>query len=377
MDTVLYCALKKTSLINELIYSIASIQHIKTNKCDIRFVIVTDMPDLLLMEINKQQIVLKDNIIIEPISQELLAQWVGLTKYIFKGKIYTLQYYMQKYSSNVLMIDCDMFAVKDFKFLFESINKHEFVMYGKNTLDIKHLLNEEALINNIYYDNSYTPGTFYHQSGVIGMHYDYKYLLDKILWLNDAIFDVTQFNSSEELAVYEVLKNENKIINADRYFKNYSFSFYGRYFLAYALNCFAGNDLEELKCFLEILSIDIDSFFQTPLFYDELNIFMQIANYFIRHAGMDYLDLLSDAIIYGIIKNTSEEKRNYKQIFNKFAPIFQQALEKRKSDNTPFSLNKEQIQNIYKKHKYTSLEQLIEAIRREKAEGLDTRGEQS
>lgn len=365
MNTILYCALKRKSLINELIYSITSIQHI--NKYDYRFVIVTDMPDLLYMELEKQQVIIKNNIFIETINQKLLNQWLGVTKYIFKGKIQTLKYYMEKYSSNVLMIDCDMFAIEDLQPLFESIERHNFILYGKNTLDIKHLLNENALINNIYYVNPYTPGTFYHQSGVIGMHYDYKYLLDKILWLNDVLFEVTQFNSCEELAIYEVFKSENErvIINADQYLKNYSYNFYGRYFLAYALNCFAGNDFEELKQFLEILSIDVDCFFDTPLLYKELNIFIQIANYFIRHASVDFLDHLSDAVILGVIKNNGKDKRKYKQIFHKFEPIFRAALDQR-SRNTQFSLSKKQIQKIYIKHKYNSLEQLMEAIRYEK-----------
>ena len=212
MKYILYCAIRKKSLINETLYSIASINTVaKINQYTI--VIVTDMPECFKQELRKKFFLNFNNIIIEPVSKAMVDNWIGESQYIYRVKIKAIELFFYKYKDNVCFLDCNIFVKRDFDSLFDLIDQNYFIMFDQ------YVINNREIIKILF--PNYRPGTIdyikhdyievntanqhykisldssFFLSAVLGINYEYRALLSQVLQFNDNLFNITGFSSSE------------------------------------------------------------------------------------------------------------------------------------------------------------------------------------
>ena len=102
IKTIVYCAIHKRTLVNEVLYSILNVAEVCCDIENYRFVVITDMPEEFKLVASIVKMRLGMPIIIEPISKAITENWLGPYRYVYRLRIKALQYYYSKYQENAL-----------------------------------------------------------------------------------------------------------------------------------------------------------------------------------------------------------------------------------------------------------------------------------
>lgn len=276
MSSIIYLALKKDIYIRETVYSILSlVNQQQFNKGKLRIIIMSNYAKNLFNPVlsfkNVEYIELPDKII---------TDWLN-TDYIYIVKIKALRYYFQMYHDKVLFIDSDTIFLSPLDSLFESISDKKFIMdfpCVKNYKDIINSDKEYQLKDDKIYSKSerqffcYMDSHGYldpekkyplnltvkpSNSGVIGMTYENRYLLDEVEELTNVIWDQHKYISAEEYAFSYIFSNNGEIEYANKNVFHYWRYKVARLLVAHCLGFFY-DDEDELKYKKLLKFLDID-----------------------------------------------------------------------------------------------------------------------
>ena len=134
MKTIVYCAIHKRTLVNEVLYSILNVAEVCCDIENYRFVVITDMPEEFKLVASIVKMRLGMPIIIEPISKAITENWLGPYRYVYRLRIKALQYYYSKYQENALFIAANMIVLQDLSVLFEWMDEGRRIMYQQGLL---------------------------------------------------------------------------------------------------------------------------------------------------------------------------------------------------------------------------------------------------
>ena len=84
MKTIVYCAIHKRTLVNEVLYSILNVAEVCCDIENYRFVVITDMPEEFKLVASIVKMRLGMPIIIEPISKAITENWLGPYRYVYR-----------------------------------------------------------------------------------------------------------------------------------------------------------------------------------------------------------------------------------------------------------------------------------------------------
>jgi len=307
MNYILYLAFNDLNVISEAIYSIHSYFYIARNNIDqnARIIVYSDK-----IEHFKEAFPDNEHIIFENISQEMINDWLGEKKFIYRLKIKVLIDFIKKYNSNVILVDADTFFIESVKSYFEKLEKNDVAImyYNENKLEqkINYVKNFEFKFeeNNTFYEyledsNILSDGNNQYQiphstqlwnSGVVGINPSHEPLLDKILNLSDIIYKKFEDRLSEQFAYSYILQNNLKINSCDGSIFHYWYLKDFRYILAIFFNYFNMNDKQESLLFLKRLNLEG---IKNKLEYKDLPIMVpclfqkQFGDYGIRRIRLD------------------------------------------------------------------------------------------
>jgi hypothetical protein len=269
MNYLLYLAFNNKSFINEAIFSIRSYLQISENQ-NTRIIIYSDK-----VEYFKKSFPDNKQIIYENLSANMIETWLGESKFMYRLKIKVLMHFIDKYQSNVMLVDTDTIFMKDIQDYFDKIDaKGVAVMYyNENRLDqkIEYIKSFEFAFqeNHSFYKHLDKTGNLsnsektYHipysvqiwNSGVVGLNPENRNLLEKVLDLSDTIYGQFKDRLSEQFAYSYILQNNLKIIACDKAVFHYWYLKDFRYFLAVYFNDYQYIEQQKAKEVLNKYSV--------------------------------------------------------------------------------------------------------------------------
>ncbi|WP_027629584.1 hypothetical protein [Ruminiclostridium cellobioparum] len=272
MNYLLYCAFGETKYINMAVYSILSYINSYGNPGkEISLVIFTNN----VIPFKKALSEYEGNIIYEKISDSTLDDWLNGTNYMPRLKIKSLQYFFEKYTGNVLFIDCDTFHIKNIEHLFDKINDNRFILFSKCPSIREYLkflgeyfkkyptdfpfslyklcldLEKTGFITDGQKKYSISLSFCEYNSGVIGMNAKYLPLLDEVLNLSDIIYKKYHYWCAEEFAFSYVISQIQEIVTCEDSIYHYFNDKWCRFILADLFGCNDENDIDEFDKYLK------------------------------------------------------------------------------------------------------------------------------
>ena len=335
MKYLLYCVIRRPSLVNQAFYSMSAVLTV-SNIADYKIVVLTDMAENMKKERKKLSAEVQKRIIIEKISANTVNEWIGSDNYIFRVKIKAIQYFFEKYKENVFLIDCDMYPKRDISNLLDQIQSDKFIMYSQykdtveqylqdqdmnllNDEDKNIIHNKEVYISDDKCEYKIELSRHPYLSCVIGIKYENRYLVDKILEICDLIYKKLHLYTSEELAVMFVFENFGKIVEADSYFNTTRAEEWLCLLFGYSCGVFADGDEQKYMNLVKNISLKI--------FHNTTNTY-----------SFDYLRLLASAYLAWQKSNKIPSLPAIIATGVEFSFI--------KNDRTDYTL----IQNLYEKY---------------------------
>lgn len=266
MKYLLYCVIRKPTLVSQAVSSIAAVSAVNPSK-QYQFVVVTDMADLFKREFGRLNPQIQKQINIESISPQTISAWIGKNGYVFRVKIKALQYFFEKYREDVFLIDCDMYPKKPFEPLLEQIRRDRFVMFARYLWRVLDMLqsNPELMKKQGTFlsadrkrfevfdgSNCYKILTDVHicLSSVVGMKYEHLSLIDEILTACDCLFEKIQIHTCEEIAIMLTFEQHGSIVLADSYFGT-TRSGWMRLMLAYCCDVLSGEEAAQYQALVK------------------------------------------------------------------------------------------------------------------------------
>jgi len=258
-------------------------------KGDFKVIIYTNYADSFYKEFEKNNFEFLSKIIVEEISKSTVNDWV-YNGYPYTIKIKVIEHFFNKYKANALFIDSDFYIKNDITPLYDMIENKEFVMYKyARPVYLTALLGIEDI------------GTFYtflkhpnyavkrhhihYFSGVLGINYKYKNVLDDVYALCCQFYKITRNHSSEEIAFSYVFQNIGKINVAKSFFTGYGSQQFKRIFIGYTFNTFFENDKRYLEELLALFNLKVDFLNELNFTYDDLK---YLLNIFYKHVNADF-----------------------------------------------------------------------------------------
>lgn len=278
MKYFLYCAIKQTDLIPSFFYSAYSLtQTITDSEAEYKFVLITDMADdaIAAMEYINEE--LKQKITIERIEKEAVDNWLGENQYIFRVKIKAIQYFQQKYNSDVFYIDCDMVAKINCMPLFDLLDCQKFFMFAKYGLQMGQFIRDaepqlihtdhpsikinEKDILTVIKDGSplctIDLNKYPYLSCVIGIPKHFSGIVDEALALCDDLYALTKLRTIEEISFMIVFQKYASVILTTNYFATYDAKQWNRYILGHLCGFFIGEDKNKFLKMVNSLQIRV------------------------------------------------------------------------------------------------------------------------
>lgn len=203
-------------------------------------IIYTDTPEAYLSFENK--------IKLEPVNDEMIKDWKGPYNFVHRLKIKMLQDYSNKYSGKMLYMDSDTYFLTTPDILFDEIENGKALMHeceGQLSKKSNPILKKtyrfvkNTTININGKSHKISPDSRMWNAGVIGLADEDISVLDKVLELNDAIYQhwqkhvVEQFSFSYYLQTMFDLKDCKQSImhywGNKEYMNNMLRSFFDKY----------------------------------------------------------------------------------------------------------------------------------------------------
>jgi len=310
-----------------VLYSIYSLSYISTN--NFNFVIYTDQSKILQQIIDKYNFSFISKIQIQSIDASLTKKWSSRgTPY--KDNIEVLRLFYNSYSDDALFIDNDMYFTNSPESLFRLLGNNEFFMHEKiNRLfqricNFREDINKNITISNnhISFNNKFfiEPQYYEFSSGIIGLSYRYRYLLDQINTISDTVYDYTNYNDAGNTAFSITLQENGKVHTSEQYAKHFGFDF-NRYFLAASMGLFLNEDRKRLEEYLAFYNLN-KSFVEKiylNLKYNELPHFICIfEELVVKKQRLTRPYIYSYFLNKGKCNNTKQEKKLLEHIYDKF-----------------------------------------------------------
>ncbi len=262
MKALVYCAFGDSRYKKESLYSIKSFQqHRDATNNDCKIIVVTDDKEAY------GSIAGLPTIIIEEVDARLLKEWSLDYTYYVRCKIKCLEYCFERYGCDLLFVDTDTIVLQDISYVFDDIIEGVFYMHSSCTpinkaldaiantrfKDVNHLtlqrihfysyIREKNFIFNGKYpiDVDFVP----HNSGIIGIAYKNRDILNTVLEVSDLIFQRFQYQCAEEFALSYVLQNVGEIRLLENMVFHYPEAKFTRYLVGSILDFYAEGDKEE------------------------------------------------------------------------------------------------------------------------------------
>ena len=221
---ILYLAYGKTNIFNQVLFSILTLHHhLRKDTDKPKVVVYTDKPNFFSAYTDPL------NIQIEKITPQQIESYRGKNNFIHRVKICIIKSCIEKYHTNVFYLDSDTYFKESPLQLISQIDNVTSVM-NSNDYDLQHA---DELYENLDWlkirrairDFSYVIegetikiplSTRMWNAGVIGISYDNKKLLDKVLDLTDQIYSNKNIFTAEQFAFsYYLQKFTNLISTGD------------------------------------------------------------------------------------------------------------------------------------------------------------------
>lgn len=272
MKAFVYCAVGDVRYKKESLYSIKSfLKHQDATDSECKIIVVTDDKEAY------RAIADWPTVIIEEVDTQLITEWSLDDTYYVRCKIKCLEYCFERYKCDLLFVDTDTIVLQDISYVFDHIKEGVFYMHSACTpinkaldtiaqtrlRDISYLtlqrihfysyLREKNFIFNDRYpiEVDFVP----HNSGIIGIAYKNKDLLNTVLEVSDLIFQRFQYQCAEEFALSYVLQNAGKVCLLEDMVFHYPEAKFTRYLAANILDFYAEGDREESDRVLPTLGI--------------------------------------------------------------------------------------------------------------------------
>lgn len=263
MKYFLYCAIKQPDLLSAFFYSAYSLMRtIIDSNVDYKFLLITDMADdaIAAMEYINEE--LKKKITIERIEKEIVDNWLGENQYIFRVKIKAIQYFQQRYNSDIFFIDCDMVAKINCMPLFDLLDCQKFFMFAKYGIQMGQFLrdtapqlihsnhpsikmNEKEVLTVIKDRKSLCSidlNKYPYLSCVIGIPKHFSGVIGEVLALCDDLYALTKLRTIEEISFMVVFQKYASVILTTNYFATYDAKQWNRYIMGHLCGFFVGED---------------------------------------------------------------------------------------------------------------------------------------
>lgn len=229
MKNIVFLSYGSRTLHHGVIFCLYTLHHhLKGDFKDLRIIIYTDDAALF----NKY---LKDfPVIIETLTPEKIQEYRKPYGYIHRVKTCVMKECLEKYQSDIVFLDSDVFFLKNPWPLFKKINKQVSVMNadeydlldGGDFEDDENWLKLRKIIRlNTYLidgENKKIPlTTRMWNSGITGLSYENTHLMEKVLHLIDQIYGKNPIFHAEQYALAYVLQNTGTIVSTEDYFVHY------------------------------------------------------------------------------------------------------------------------------------------------------------
>ena len=295
MNYILYCAIHKKNLVYETLYSMLTLKNKITSDKDTKIVLCTNFANEFYKEAQKNNLDIMSDIIVEEIDNRLVESWI-YHGFAYTIKIYIIKYFFEKYKDNVLFIDSDMYILQDVTPLFSIISNKEFVMFDSQcdvfTTFAENMVTFDALQCLLSFNkDAIQPFDVHYRSGILGIHYCFKDIIDEILLLAKQIYMFTRIHTSEEIAFACVLQKYGKVYTSERYFNHYSQIHFVRILIGYIFHAFFDDDERRFHDWLNFYNLDIEFVNQTLLSYDDLTCFLYIFHAYVHNKRFHHVEI--------------------------------------------------------------------------------------
>lgn len=251
MKNLVYLVLNNEQVAKEAIASIHSFFQVMEKSLDqYRIVIYTNIPEKFDAPCRKN---FKNQVIIKEIDENMMVQWSGMPKYIYRGKILVLINFLETYGEPAIFIDTDTFFMSDPTPLFRKVENKRFLM-NYVECSLKELISANGakgkknkpheFFRLIYHEKKLTvKGRHYDileempqwNSGVIGAHPIFVNCLYEALALSDYVWETHRLRTAEQFALGFIFQLYGTIESADEVVFHYWFTKEARYLVENAL----------------------------------------------------------------------------------------------------------------------------------------------
>ena len=222
MNYIVYQAYGSIDILNEVIYSIASVFK-QSESISFQIIIYTDNKEYLTTY-------LPSNIVFECITTQTISSWRGNIDFVHRVKIMMLKDICKKYKGNILYLDTDTIFISPPDPVFQAIDKGQLVMHlneglisnTKNPLFRKifrQIKSKTYLIEGKEIKISSNQEMW--NAGVIGFPSQKAHFLDAVLELTDCLYRQYPKHVMEQLAFSYVFITQREIVPSDKFIFHY------------------------------------------------------------------------------------------------------------------------------------------------------------
>lgn len=234
---LLYHAYGNIALHQQVMFSILTLHHfIVGNYDNLTVVVYTDEPNLY------QQFQTKIPISFELLTPEILSTFKGPNQFVHRVKICIIKDCFDKYKKNILYLDSDTYFTESPFSLFNNIDTNKSIMnsndYDLNNADELYENLDWLLIRRAIRDYEYTIDgniikipltTRMWNAGVIGLSFENRGILEKVLDLTDQIYKNKKVFTAEQFAFSYYLQNHTNMMTSGNVIFHYWPNFIGKY----------------------------------------------------------------------------------------------------------------------------------------------------
>lgn len=222
MNYIVYQAYGSKDILNEVIYSIASVLK-QSERFSYQIIIYTDSKEYLKKH-------LPSIIVYEDINSQIIRSWRGDIDFVHRVKIMMLKDFCNKYKGNLLYLDTDTVFTSPPDQVFQAIDNGQLVMHlneglisnAKNPLFKKifrtiksktyHIEGKEIKISS---------SQEMWNAGVLGFSSEKAYFLNGVLELTDCLYRQYPKHVMEQLAFSYVFSSHGKLVPSDQFIFHY------------------------------------------------------------------------------------------------------------------------------------------------------------
>lgn len=323
----LYLAIGEMRYKYEAIYSIVSLYRV----CRMKYCIVLFTDDVsFVLENLKKEDGLLEHIDIIDVNYEKLLQWTNGKEFMYRAKICAIKEFFEQYEGNMIFLDTDIIVLSDITEYFDCLGEKVLLNFERKMVgeSVKYIndfkspayITTTKLMKGIKYcdgeikvGKEWTP----YNSGIIGMR-DNGELINRILICADAIYNIAEYNTSEELAFSYILQKVMPVQEVKKEVIHYYVKKETRIFAGYCLDYLLSDDTNILQKKLEETKIGSISKYGINL--SQCEYFLNYIDYF-KLKRESYLWDSPEAQFYSKTEDLLREKRKNIRMYKSWFSI--------------------------------------------------------